>query len=424
MSIRSKAPQIHPIQSLQLPEPQVHRLDNGIPVYEIALGTQDILRVELNFKAGRWYEPRPMVARAAARMIKLGTLQHNAEALADYFDFYGTKLGVEDDFDGSRVTLYCLTKHLEPLLAMLQECLTQPAFPEEDFHKFVKREKQRLKAQLQENDVVAYRTFTEAIFGKDHPYGYNSSPEYWDALDMEELKNFFRQQFVANRCMILVSGKTNERVLALLNQYLGVLPNAANELNPPIIAEYPTHIPTKIHQPSAKEGSLQASLRIGRRLFPRQHPDFHGLNVLNTILGGYFGARLMQNLREENGYTYGIYSTIETFEHDAYFYIASEVGNEVKEAALVEIYSEIERLKNEAIPAEELEMVRSYTLGMLLNGLDGAFKVSAIWRELLTVGLSSAFFYEHVNVLRTITPEELQRLAQVYLTDLCEVVVG
>lgn len=418
------APAIHNIKSLDLIEPVRHTLDNGTPLYEIAMGSQDILHIEMIWEAGRWYEHQPLVSRATAKMLRLGTLRHNAEAIADYFDFYGTKLSVDDDFDTVRLNVYCLTKHLEPLLQMLQEILTESAFPDDELEKYIKRQKQKLKLQLQEGDTVAYRTLTETLYGKGHPYGYNSSPEQYDALNTDLLRNFYRQHFGADRCLIMVAGKSDAKVLALINRYLGQLPQAVSTPVTPIIPTLPAIIPAQIHLPAPKQPSLQSSLRIGRRIINRQHPDFHALGILNTILGGYFGARLMQNLREENGYTYGIYSSIETARHENYLYISTEVGNEVKQAALTEIYSEIERLKEEPVDEEELGMVRSYLMGMLLNSLDGAFKIAAIWRELLTADLSAAFFKNYVDTLQNITPAHLQQLAQEHLRDWCEVTVG
>jgi len=419
-----KAPTIHPVSTIPLQMPTVHRLANGATIYDLRLGAQDILKIEWLFDAGRWYETKPLASRISAQLLKSGIPSYKADDLADFFDFYGAKLKVSDDFDITCIRLYCLTKHLPTLLPIVYEVLMQPLFDERELEQFCSRNKQSLKMDLEKNDVLAYRIFTELLFGETHPYGYNSIPEFYDQITRADLVEHHRRCYTGNACKVIVSGKTNDDILKLLQEYTLQLPPQATKFDLQIL-DFPKEIPNQLRQAAVKT-STQASLRIGRIMFDKKHPDYAAFYFVNTLLGGYFGARLMQNLREDKGYTYNVYSSVETMRHTGYFYIHTDVNTDVKEAALVEIYSELKRLQDELVETEELEMLRSYCLGMFLTEVDGVFNVSSVIRELAEENLDDNFFEHIVETTKNITAKEVQAIAIKYFNreDLCEVVVG
>ncbi len=420
---RRQAPLIQTVETLLLHRPIQHRLDNGIPVYDIRLGQQEVIKLELVFEAGRWYEQEQLLARASSQLLKAGTKKRNAAQLADFFEHYGAKLDIYDGFNTINIQLYCLTKHLPTLLPVLQEMILEPLYPEQEVAQFIKRSRQNLKLQLQKNDVLAYRLFTEELFSNKHPYGYNSFADDYNRLTREKIVAHYERCYTAGSCTIFVAGKTSEVILGLLNQYFSALPEAPAPTAP--LWVLPPELGHKKVQQVLSEDSLQASIRIGRRTFSRAHPDCDRFFMLNMVLGGYFGSRLMQNLRERNGYTYGIYSSIETLRHSGYWYIHTDVNKEITEAALAEIYSEIDTLQQVAISPEEMEMVRNYSLGMQLTALDGVFNVASIVKSLVMIGLTEQHFYQFIDTIKNITPQDIQLLAQQYLNkeQLLEVVV-
>lgn len=419
---RSIVPPIQSVKNLILPAPLKYTLDNLIPVYEINMGNQQVIKLELIFKAGRWHEKEKLIARACSQLLKSGTLRHNAHDMAHFFEYYGASLGIYDGFNTSNLQLYCLSKHLEKLLPMLQELLTEPAFADDELQKFVKLNQQNLKVQLQKNDLVAYRVFTESIYGATHPYGYNSTESTYDSIDRSNLVEHFNNCYKANNCTIIISGKIPINSQQLLNRFLGQLgqgqlPSLSYPSMPPVERKV-------LHQ-VIDPSSLQASIRIGRRMFNRSHPDCHQFYMTNMILGGYFGARLMQNLREKHGYTYGAYASIETLMHSGYWYIHTDVGKDVVDVAVQEIYAEIKRLQDTPIDKDELDIVKNYSLGMQLNSIDGVFNVSGVLKSLLTAQLDEQFFYQFIDTIKNIEPEQIQRMAQKYLDldKLTEVIV-
>lgn len=422
---RSQAPAIHPVAHLKLPPVHTIYLNNGIPVYISNMGTQEVARIEVVFNAGRPFEHKPIAARAAASLLREGTHTRSSAQIAESLDFYGAELSFPYYLDTCNIALATLNKHLYNVLPVFADMLSNPLFPPSEFDHFVQRNKERLLVELSKNDVIAYREITERIFGKSHPYGYNSFPETYDALRLEDVQEHYKRTFTAGNCWIFVAGNIPPEVLNLINLHLGsgIQPDTADSSAVPIFAAADP-VPQKIH--IRRPDTLQTAIRIGKRLFHRGHPDYHGFFMLNTLLGGYFGSRLMNNIREEKGYTYNIYSAVETMPTDGYFYIASEVGNEVLEDTLNQIYNEIEALQQEPVDQEELEMAKSYLLGVMLNQIDGPFNHSDLVRSMVCDNLPLSFFEASIEAIHAITPGKIQDLAQQYLRreTLTEVIVG
>lgn len=418
---RSQAPALQQISNLQLVEPVVHQLDNGIPVHEINLGTQDVLKLEIIFKAGRWMERSQLAARATGALLKDGTTHKTSAQIAEEIDFYGASISTASGLDTAGLILYCMTRHLEKLLPIVQEILTEPVFPQQELDTFIQRRVQQLRIEAQKVDVVAYRELTAALYGNKHPYGYNSTPDMYKALRREQLVNHFNEFYHSKNCQIILAGKTNKDSISLLNRFLGQIKTGKVHNNKQVINPF-------------KEKKLcydvpnvvQAGIRIGRRWVSRKHLDYPGLFVLNTLLGGYFGSRLMSNIREDKGYTYGIFSTIDVMMHDCYLYIGTEVSSDLTAATLTEIYKELEKLRETPVEKEELERLRNYMLGTLLATLDGPFNVAQVARALILEELDKTFFDTMVHTIKSIEPDELQALAQQYLKeeDMYEVTVG
>jgi predicted Zn-dependent peptidase len=162
------------------------------------------------------------------------------------------------------------------------------------------------------------------------------------------------------------------------------------------------------------------------RLFPnRHHPDFAPMVVLNTLFGGYFGSRLMSNIREDKGFTYGIYSSLTPYKHGGAITIHTEAGRDVLDAALKEVYYEMELLRTEEVDEEELLLVKNYLLGNLLGDLDGPFSILQRWRTLILNGFTVEHFNRNISIYKSITPKELKALAEKYFDrkDFFEMVV-
>jgi zinc protease len=249
----------------------------------------------------------------------------------------------------------------------MRELLTGSTFPQAEIDTYKQNMKQRLNVSLKKADFVAGRLIDTYLYGPDHPYGRYSSFEDFDALTREDIVAFYENYYVNGRFIVFASGKLPANLFDLLNESLGGLANEAVTLQP------------KASQPAAEKkyrvvndpNGVQGSIRMGMPFPNRHHPDFLKVQVLNNIFGGYFGSRLMSNIREDKGYTYGIHSYLENHIGQSAWVISTEAGRDVCEAALVEVYKEMERLRQEPVDAEELQLVRNYMIGIILGDLDG-----------------------------------------------------
>ncbi|MBK8562580.1 MAG: insulinase family protein [Saprospiraceae bacterium] len=421
MPNRKKMPRIREVKNLVVPPPEIWHLANGIPVYETNLGTQDILKLDMVFYAGRPYERKKLASRCAAALMREGTRRHTSAELAETIDYYGGSLSMPISMDMAGVQLHTLTKHFEKLLPLATEIISEPTFPQEEIDSFVVRNKQRLQVDLSKNDFVAYRKFTELLFGSDHPYGFNSYAETYEAILRDDLVTHFKENYTSGNSLIFLSGKTNEAVRRLLDEQLGQAIAKGERRH---VGELPVnHEPQRLHEPMPD--TVQKAVRIGCHLFNRHHPDYNGMYVLNTILGGYFGSRLMTNIREEKGYTYNIYSSHEAMLHGGYFYVGTEVGNEFVDKTIHEIYVEMEKLQQDLVDDDEMAMVKNYLLGTLLTNLDGPFNIAEVVKTFVSEGLELKAFEELAAAIKNITAEEVRELARKYFSkkDMWEVVV-
>ncbi len=422
MSLKKQIPEIHPVRQIDLPEVQTWKLDNGLPVYSIGMGTQDVVRVEAIFWAGRPYEQAPLVARTTNALLKEGTRAHTSGQLAERLDYYGAGISLPFQLDTGNVVLYALHRHLPSVLPHLLEVLTQPTFPEDELRAYCRRKQQGLLEDLSKNDVVAYRQITECFFGQTHPYGYNSLPKTYLQLERDTLVAHHQKHFHAGNGFLLISGKIDAAVEKLINDSLSQLPAGPAIPLPP----WPVDVggPEKIRLQQGE--AAQTAIRIGRRLFPRSHKDAHGMHVLATLLGGYFGSRLMENIREDKGYTYNITASYDPLRLDGALHIDTEVSHDVVADSLHQIYFELDRLCQEPVSAQELSMVKNYLMGTYLTMVDGPFNWAETVRTFLTEELPIPTLLQLVETTRQISPSDLQDLAQQYFQkkDQWEIVVG
>ncbi|MGH2645595.1 MAG: M16 family metallopeptidase, partial [Chitinophagaceae bacterium] len=246
----------------------------------------------------------------------------------------------------------------------------------------------------------------------------------FDQLQRDPLLDFYKKYYTFNHCKIFIAGKTPEHLDALLNKFFGKDPwNGEQQITQ---NDFPVQSAAeKKYRITNDPNGVQGAVRIARSFPNRYHPDVPKMQVLNTVLGGYFGSRLMSNIREEKGYTYGIFSALYAYNKGGLFGILTEAGREVTEATVTEAYKEMQRLCDDLIPEEELGLVRNYMAGGILGDLDGSFKVIRRWKNLILSGRNEDYFYNAIDIIKTISAKELQELAQKYFVkdDFYELVV-
>jgi zinc protease len=398
-------------------------LDNGVEIIYVEAGAQDVLMVEWVFDAGNWYDEQKQIASTTNFLLKNGTSRKSAFELNEEVEYYGSFLNRNCYNETATITLHAPTKQLKHLLPVVREMITDAVFPEEELAIYVTNTKQKLQVNLKKCEYVAGQLIDAYVYGEKHPYGVYSKPEDFDSLQREQLVRFYEQYYQKGHCIIFAAGKLPADFTSTMNSLFGDLPIK------PRVPVTKTHL----RQPAAEKKhriindpeGVQGAIRLARSFPDRKNPDFQKFLVLNTLFGGFFGSRLMSNIREDKGYTYGIYSYLQNHLQEAAWVISTEAGRTVCEDAIKEIYHEMQVLKEEKVDDEELQLVKNYMIGSTLGDLDGPFHIIARWKNIILNGFDEGYFYRGINTIKTITPDELMQLANKYFVeeDMYELVV-
>ncbi len=383
----------------------------SMPFYGIEGGDEDLIRIEFVFRAGTLYERKNLVASTCNAMLKEGTAGYTSAEISETLDFYGASLVHEVSKDRATVYIVCLSKHLEAVLPIFTEILTQPIFDESELAIFKRRSRSRLEVNLQKVEFQCRLLFSASIF-KNTPYVDHFAPGDFDLFGQGDVLQFFVENYRLENAFCILSGKNIRAAGELMVSALGMAvspPSTSHIPGPEVIWDY-----DKSENLVNKEGYIQSAIRMGLPMPGYKDKDYPALYVLNTALGGYFGSRLMQNVREEKGYTYGINSGINVMEQAAYLAISTQVGSDHTDATISEIRKEITRLRDESISEEEFQRIQFYVAGNLLQRMDGTFELVGRMKTLITMGLEPDHYPKFINCIFALKPEELKVIANKY----------
>lgn len=397
-------------------------LSNGVPVYIIKGGTQDVLRIDLLVRGGYSIQERPLQALFTNRMLREGTSDYKAEEISRLLDYYGAWIEMYSLQECNRITLYTLGRYLEPMLDMLESMVKRPLFPSENLETIRANNKAFYHINSRKVDVVAQRHFEKAIWGENHPLGHIVCAEDYDAITEELLRKYHSLYYGSQSMAFFISGNVDDKCVAAIEKRFGDIWGSNENIDftvaPPV--SVPGASKVKI------DGVLQSGIRVGRMVMDTSHPDFHRFRFLTVILGGYFGSRLMSNIRERNGYTYHIEAEIDAYGCRNAFMISTETDNEYVEPLLAEVDKELKRLRDEYVPKEELELVRNYTLGELCREYEGVLPKAEVFISLWLSGQPFEAVNDYLDTVCSVSQTELRSLAQEYLSpeQMSQIVVG
>lgn len=397
--------------NLQLKSYKKFLLKNGVEVYAVDAGAEEVMMLECVFYAGNWFEEKKGVAAAVNYLLKNGTSQKTAFQVNEHFEYFGSYFNRACYNETSTLTLHCLSKHINELLPAVREVMTDSVFPEEELAIYKQNMQQRLTVNLKKGDFVAGRLIDAYIYGEKHPYGVYNNHEDYSLLNRGEIVKFYDSYYKQGKWVMFAAGKLPENIQPILNQYFGDLPIQET----PILEKPFEPASEKKYKIINDANGVQAAIRIARPFPNRHHPDFLKVQVLNSLFGGFFGSRLMKNIREDKGYTYGIYSYLQNHLNASSWVISTEAGRDVCEATIEEVYKEMQLLREAVISEEELKLVKNHLMGTLLGDLDGPFHIIAHWKNIILNNLDEQYFYNSINTIKNITAVELQELANKYL---------
>jgi zinc protease len=416
---RTQAPPFQRSSAFDLYQPEKNTLPNGVPLHLIHGGEQDVIKIELIAQAGRWVEDTPGAAYFTAQLLSKGTTRKSSFDIAQIFDRFGAHLEISPGLDFTSISLYALTRNLEPALYLLHELLTEATFPEKELAQLQSIYLQNLKVNNEKTSFLAGKLFRKSLFGANHPYGKELDEKEVTAINREQLKAHSTR--FQNGLLAFAAGKIDDKSRALLDSVLATLPAKPAGKPAPAPAQG-----AEASQHQQKEGSVQASIRMGKKSVLRSHPQYADVLFISHILGGYFGSRLMKNIREEKGLTYGIHASMHALMQDSYLVIGADVNKENVELTLAEIKKELRRLRDEPIDANELDTARNHFIGSLQSELTTAFAHADKIKTITLFGLDRSYYNNLIARMEQITAADIQRTAAQHFheKDFLEVAVG
>lgn len=391
-------------------EPETRSLANGIPVYGFPDASLDLVRLEFIFEAGAYFQQKPLQAAACCSLIGAGTRNFPARVISGKLDYYGAYVERYPDKDQASVVFYCMSRYLENVIPLCVEAVRRSVFPEEELETYVRKQHQKFLVNRQKVSEVSRREFYSLVFGS-HPYGRAVEETDFQALRREDLQDFYERFYVAENCKIVLAGGYSSRHLAMLEEGFGGKDWSGERSDGRLGVFSLADLPAERRADKPMESALQASVRIGMPLCPVSSPDFAAFKVVDYVLGGYFGSRLMRNIREDKGYTYGISSYVIPLRQVPVWMISSEVKADCTGKVLAEIEREIAKLQKKPVPDAELERVRQAYMGDFVRELDGTFDLAERMKFFILCGIGADFYRRNEEVLFSITPEEIRRTA-------------
>ncbi|MBR5541879.1 MAG: insulinase family protein [Bacteroides sp.] len=423
--MRSTPPPIRPMSGFEILRPERRKMKNGMPLNIIKAGSQEVVRLDILVGGGQWHQTQALQALFTNRMLREGTNSMTSAQIAEKLDYYGAWLELSSAVNYGFITLYSLNKYFPRTLAIIAEMLMCPTFPEKELEVVVETNRQQFLVNSTRVEVIARKQLHRSLFGEQHPFGRFAVEKDYDRVTSDVLREFYQKYYHSGNCSVYVSGKVTPEIVRCIEEGIGTAPwGDVRPLSPLQLVEPQTT--TEKHVFVEKTDALQSSLKMGGFMMDRAHPDFLKARVMVTLFGGYFGSRLMSNIREDKGYTYGIGAGIVNCPGSGVLAITTEADNHYIDAIITEVYREMDRMCNDLAPQEELEMVKNYMLGDFCRSYEGPFSLSDAWIYTETAGLDDEFFARSLEAIRSITSEEIRTLAQRYFCkeSLIEVVAG
>jgi len=415
---RTQAPPFRLSSDYSLSHPEIFKLGNGVQLFAFRELEQEVVKLEFLFEAGKWYEPKLGISHFTSQMLSKGTENLNSFQIAEAIDSLGAHLEISQGFDMVTVSLFSLRKNSIAALNIVFDLLKNPSFEDEELRLMKEIFIQTLRVNNQKTSVVASKDIRKAIFGKDHPYGNSVEEGDVKKIERKDLKTFFHDRFSLHSAF-LIGRLTNDEV----NDIINTIPLSLLKSNTRSKFE---RVPG-ISAGEVKPTSVQASIRLGKKCLSKsEDKEYFDAVMFNHILGGFFGSRLMKNIREEKGLTYGIYSSLNHLLRDSFWIIGAEVNQTNASRALEEIRREIKILQEELVSEQELEIARNYFIGSWQSDNSTLFAVAEKVKNNYLSGLSENYHFNLLTHLQKITPSQIQQAARTSFdtTGLIEVRVG
>lgn len=408
---RAIPPEIQPIEAFSLPKPRLETLPNGVPVFYFDNPNLDLIHILLQVRTGSLYQPAKHVCNFAYSLLRESHPQLSPEQTSEKLDYYGTNVAANIGMECVQILISVPKNNLDDILPIITDFLINPLYRADSLRIMQDKEIKNLAYNERKTDYCAWRIMWREMLGETFPAVSSfATSETLNAITVKQLQDFHRSSFHAGNLTVFVTGNTDTRTEAVIRNAWSTVPGGEAAAQLPEIPNTAT-VGRILHQ--TMPDSLQSTIVLCCPSRGFNHPDRTGFSVLNTLTGGYFSSRLMQNLRERQGLTYGVSSSITYFGNQSVFAISSDVNANYTQQAIDSCFEELQRLQDEPVNEEELTMVKNYIIGQQLRSADtsvSAMQKFAYWHRF---GLNETEMYRYLSEIKEITPKTIQSLAKV-----------
>lgn len=405
---RTQQPQLEGINKIDFVKPKVFGATDHCKLYCMTEVPNETSRFDLYFDAGS-VQGEIGIATAVSGLLLSGTKDKTSIEINEAINSLGGFLEIGVANENAVVSIYALKENILPIARILKDAIQNCQFDEVEVAEYINDKKQKFKVSMEKVATLAQRSLKQHLFHSDENYSRINKLEDFDLIKRQNLQKFHREHYLEGLSKMVLIGAFNQDEI---DSFMDVFGSWAKNSD----TSYLDHFSNlKGYSHIEKEGAVQTAVRVARPLFTKEHPDYLDFLILNTILGDYFGSRLMTNIREDKGYTYGIGTMVAELSKIGYFLVGTEVGKDVKDATLQEIQYEFKRLQTELVSPEELELVKNYMLGQLLKSADGPYSMMDLFLSAELHDLNLDFYNDAISSINNITPTRILELANKYL---------
>jgi predicted Zn-dependent peptidase len=404
---RTLTPELNEIDQIDFIKPSIFDISSSVKLYSMCEVPNQTSRLDLYFNAGTILGDIGTASFVNSLLLS-GTNTKTSIEINNEMDSLGAFFESSVSNENALVSIYALKENMLAVLSILKDAIENVAFLEHEVIELVNDRKQKFRIGMEKVSYLAQRSFQQKLF--NHPiYGRIAEESDFENVSISTLKRFHKDNYLHGLTKVVLIGafstdEIDEVIDMTGNWAMDALPNFDEKCQ---------NEPSKTHV--NKEQAVQTAIRVGRMLFNKKDPDFIDFQILNTILGDYFGSRLMTNIREDKGYTYGIGTMVAELTEMGYFLVATEVGSDKKDATLHEIQFEFNRLQTELVSEDELQLVKNYMLGQLLKSADGPYAMMDLFLHVEPFNIGLEYYNQCIESINKITPERIKELAIKYL---------
>lgn len=410
---RATPPPVHTMGPVTLPLPDSDILSNGIRFHSIRGGSQEVVQLSVTWQGGCLEAPHPMVATLMASLMTEGTSRHTGAEISEMLDFHGAMLKIYASQHVTTLQLTAINSMLPAVMPLVREIICEPSFPQQAFDSFHEIEVNNYLLAHSKVSVLCSEALAPLIKGPSHPESRVPTLTEVKEISLGQVREFYQALVTANGCNAYLGGNFSGEILGSVRNMLDSIPARGVSIQRKIVP-YVALPPEKVVV--EKPGAVQAAIEIAIPAIPRSHPDYIPLRLSVMALGGYFGSRLMKNIREDKGYTYGIAAYLLGNQEGSYITVMAQCDASNVDAVITEVAGEMERLARDPLPADEMMRLRQHASSSLLETLDTPFAIIDHYKVIDSVALPEGYFDNQVRWVRSITPDIIMSMARRYIT--------